>query len=44
MSFRTVHFLSLEMKIAETVVNESGQRTYDVAAVRSRGRFNYDRG
>ena len=27
MSFRTVQFLSREMKIAETVVNESGQRT-----------------
>jgi hypothetical protein len=27
MSFRTVHFLSLEMKIAETMLNESGQRT-----------------
>jgi hypothetical protein len=27
MSFRTVHFLSREIKIAETVVNESGQRT-----------------
>ena len=27
MSFRTAHFLSREMKIAETVVNESGKRT-----------------